>query len=136
MLFMTKSGVIRSDRQGDGHYLAKRGNRLHLGIDYEIKPFEEVYAPFDCYIVRIAKPYANEHYSGLVLQSKYFAIKSFYFEPIMDLIRTNVKAGTIIGYAQDIANKYNVNKKEEDKMDNHIHVEVDNMDISIIMGKL
>jgi len=127
---MTESGKIRSDSKGDGHYLAPRGNRLHAGVDYEVTPGENIIAPFDCYMVREARPYAGEDYSGVVLQGKHIAIKVFYMEPFLYLIGKQIKAGTIIGKAQDISAKYG---KE---MTPHLHVQVETMNIDLLYGKL
>ena len=129
MLNLLKNQKIRSDSQGDGHYLAKRGNRLHRGVDYIVKPFEEVYAPFDCKVIRIARPYSGDtYYKGLVIQSDNIALKIFYISPVLNLIGKKVKAGTVIAYAQDISKKYS------EKMTPHIHVEVMDMNVEKLFG--
>ena len=36
---------IRSDAAGDGHYGAKRGHRLHFGLDLLCDPYQPIKAP-------------------------------------------------------------------------------------------
>ena len=131
MIEILKNCKIRSDSMGDGHYLASRGNRLHRGVDYIVKPYEEVYAPLNGRIVRIAYPYSNDlTYKGILFQAPNIALKIFYFSPIKSLLGKEVKAGQTIGYAQDISKKYGKD------MIPHIHVEVTDLNIDLLMGKL
>ncbi len=110
---------IRSDRQGDGHYGASRGHRLHNGIDYECIKGQKIIAPFDMRIVRIAKPYFNSDLSGIVWQHGASSGKMFYFLPKEELIGSSVKQGENIGKAQA------VNERYDDGMINHIHFQID-----------
>ena len=50
---------IRVDSEGDGNYGASRGSRRHNGIDYICVEGQEVRAPFNMLINRIAKPKAR-----------------------------------------------------------------------------
>jgi len=114
---------------GDGHYLAPRGNRLHRGVDYCVQPYEAVYSPLNGKIIRIAYPYTGDtYYKGILFQTPNITLKIFYFSPIESLLGKEVKAGQIIGYAQDISKKYG---KE---MLPHIHVEVVDLNIDKLIN--
>jgi len=131
MLTFTKNPKIRSDSMGDGHYLAPRGNHIHQGVDWEARPYEEIYTPIDCKIIRLAYPYVGDlYYKGLLIGNKYMRIKIFYISPLENIIGKFLKAGDIIGYAQDITKKYGKN------MTNHIHTEMDSFDLNLLVGKL
>lgn len=101
----TKMG-IRSDPAGDGHYLAKRGTRLHAGIDFLCEPGQPVYSPIAGYVTRHAYPYTNDyHFRGIVIQGSWCRIKLLYVIPKL-YFGIIVSAGEIIATAQDISSKY------------------------------
>lgn len=132
-MFNPTGRQIRTDSRGSGHYGSSRGaGKMHKGTDFICEPGQEVRAPISGHIVRIAKPYGRnsqgslEHalpeYSGVLIQNETMAVKMFYFEPLAVLIGKRVKAGNIIGTAQDISEKYGPGMKP------HIHVQVDSID--------
>lgn len=118
-----KNGKIRNnDKWGKGHYGASRGNRTHNGLDIIAQPKQVIVSPVDGIIKRKAHPYANDlRYTGLLIEGsekhKGYSIKIFYMTPLNGIIGKIVKAGEIIGEAQDLANKY-------PGITNHIHIEV------------
>ncbi len=130
MLNVVDNPVIRIDKLGDGHYLAPRGERLHRGVDYVVVPGANVYAPVNGHIVRESWPYKDGSYSGVLFQGSSIAFKIWYFSPYLHLIGEKLKAGTILGKAQDISKRYGKD------MIPHIHIEVADMDLSLFMGKL
>jgi len=119
--------IIRSDSMGDGHYLAPRGNRVHLGEDFVVIPGENILMPFDGKLIREARPYPDSELSGAVIQGKIYTLKVFYFEPFLHFNDT-IPCGTIIGKAQDIRIKWG------SKMTPHIHVQVEHMAVSKVFG--
>jgi murein DD-endopeptidase MepM/ murein hydrolase activator NlpD len=110
-------GKLRSDAGGHGAYGASRGTRTHKGKDYEAEPGQYVFSPIDGTVERYARPYKDdENYSGIVIQGKNARVKMFYLNPLESL-GAEVKAGQIIGFAQDISAKYGGD------MTPHIHLE-------------
>ena len=120
--------IIRVDSRGDGHYLAPRGGRLHQGVDYVVIPDEHILMPFNGYMVREARPYPDSNLSGCVLQSKDYTLKIFYMEPYLHLRGAFLNAGTVIGKAQDVREKYG------SSMTPHLHVELVSMNIDKLWG--
>ena len=131
MISPVASNIIRSDFKGNGKYGARRHKRFHRGVDYVCIPGEVVVAPISGVITRVAKPYANSIYSGVVLQGKDIALKIFYLEPCVALIGKDVSQGEFIGHAQDIS-EHEGNKG----MMPHIHVEVESMNVDILINLL
>lgn len=109
---------IRNDSHGSGYYRAKRGTRLHYGDDYICKPGQVIVAPMSGKIVRVAYPYRDKQYQGIVLENEFLAMKLFYFEPYQEHIGKMVLRGQDIGIAQDISLRYGKG------MIPHIHAEI------------
>ena len=118
---------IRNDSEGHGAYGASRGGRVHRGTDYICEPGQIVVAPISGTVMRVAKPYSNEAYSGLFIQGEKMAVKLFYFTPNV-LIGEGVEMGEPIGTAQDIS------KLHGPAMVPHIHLEIDSIDPEIFMS--
>ena len=108
---------VRNDREGQGHYKAPRGNRLHKGVDIVSKPNENVYAPIGG-IIR------NGIVSSIHRERKLVAISRGNEEVKLMYVSgnlpngTEVKKGDIIGVAQDTRALYNL-----PRMLSHVHVE-------------
>jgi len=117
---------IRSDAAGDGHYGAPRGNRKHNGTDYLCDPGQHIVAPIAGIFTRIAYPYPDKTYSGLVIEGKHLTVKMFYFDPLPDFIMLEIFQGQVIGVAQDISKRYG------GLMLPHIHLEIVNFDPAIL----
>ena len=113
---------IRSDSAGDGHYGSPRGSRLHEGIDFECVPCDGIFMPVTGKLKRVAYPYSDKSYSGVIINSDWCDIKMFYFEPDLDLIGKVVRQGDIIGKAQDITIRY-----PDQGMTPHIHLAITNI---------
>lgn len=111
---------IRIDSEGSGILGAPRGLKKHKGVDYECVAGQDVCAPFDMTILRVARPYAKGGMSGIAWRSGKSTGKMFYLEPNLSLVGQRVGAGEVIGRAQSISEFYNL-----PMMKDHIHFEVD-----------
>lgn len=112
--------AIRNDAAGQGHFGARRGSRTHQGLDLLATPGEPVMAPVTGTFIRSGRPYANDsRYRLAVIHGQGQEWKLMYVEPLATLKPGDrVKAGQVIGTAQDIAAKYGP------PMLNHVHVEL------------
>ena len=117
---VTKNNQIRTqDNHGSGHFGASRdnGKRKHAGIDIVALPNEPIYSPINGVVTRHPFPYGNDlKFKGIEIKDKDLVIKIFYLNPTITQ-GTSVKKGQIIGYAQDLTNKYK-------GITNHVHLEV------------
>ena len=111
---------IRSDSEGDGHYGSSRGSRIHRGVDFLADSGQEIVAPFDMTIKRIAYPYRDMTMIGIEWIRGKSSGKMFYFDPIIGLIGSEVKQDQVIGFAQGVSEYHNL-----PNMKNHIHFQVD-----------
>ncbi|MHA2068416.1 MAG: hypothetical protein ACXABY_28975 [Candidatus Thorarchaeota archaeon] len=110
---------VRTDASGDGTFGAKRGERFHLGTDFVADAGQGIVAPVDSqYRRKVARVYSGDPtYTGMELETKEFMITFFYVSPSINHLDF-VKAGELIGLAQDI------NAKHGDPMINHVHMQV------------
>lgn len=117
----TASNKIRQcDPFGCGTFGASRGNRKHEGEDYAVSPGETIFSPISGTVTRIAYPYASDmSYKGVEIKNDELTVKIFYMVATAK-IGSKIKAGDILGTAQNIAAKYG------SAMVNHIHVEIRN----------
>lgn len=121
---------VRVDAAGDGHYHAPRGGRLHKGVDLICEPGQEVFCPIDnAYFVRLADPYGDREYSGLMLKNDLMEVKMFYLEVLEKIKPQKLHQGTVIGIAQDITERYT------SAMTPHIHLEITSVDSLLFMDK-
>lgn len=121
LLGTSRRRVRKSDNWGSGQFGASRGNRPHLGIDLNYSPDEQVRAPFPMSIYRVSNPYSTSSYSGIAFAASSNNIdydgRLWYFEPNDDIIGKTVRKGQVIGYAQQINEKY-------PGMINHLHLQL------------
>ena len=129
---------IRNDAGGAGYYGAPRTKTSvtgqvtkykHLGVDYSCDPGQDIFMPATGLILRIANPYVNSPYRGLLIDTKRVRFKMFYVDPDMNLIGKVVKIGLVIGTAQDISLQY-----PGKGVTPHIHIEVVNCDPEILFN--
>ena len=111
---------IRVDSEGDGHHGASRGLRRHNGTDYLCDQGQEIRAPFDMVIKRIANPKANSPLSGIEWTTVKSSGKMFYFRPYKQIIGQEAIEGEVIGLAQSVSQDYGL-----PNMLDHIHFQVD-----------
>ena len=103
--------LVRSrDAWGDGHFGASRdgGGRKHEGIDLAVWPGTPIFTPTGCKVVRRAMPYADDtRFEGVLLRiAEGVELKMLYVLPDPGVIGLDVAAGTLIGRAQDLREKY------------------------------
>lgn len=106
------------DAHGSGQFGASRGHRAHHGLDIVAPAGAEVFSPIDGELVREALPYGDDQrYRGVLLRGsadwKGLELRIYYTE---GLLSGNVKAGMVIGRAQNLTLKY-------PGITNHIHLE-------------
>ncbi len=119
----TKCTQLRgNDPTGNGWFGAKRGKKLHRGVDYLTIPGENIFAVASGRI-RVGNVYENSTEMKLVeIKGKQdvhnVKAKQMY---VLPYVKTGdyVKKGQIIGVAQDIANFHN-----SEEMENHMHLTV------------
>lgn len=119
MISPTGKGV-RVDSEGNGNYGAPRGGRRHNGIDYLCDDGQDVTAPFNMMITRVAKPKVGSPLSGIAWETRRSRGKMFYFKPDQSLIGKWVKTGQVIGQAQSVSRDYGL-----PQMLDHIHFQID-----------
>lgn len=117
------------DNYGSGAWGAGRGNRKHLGVDYICVPSQQIYAPIAGKIVREARPYASDDYSGCLIEGEHMHVKIFYMTVADNLIGRFVEQGQAIGFAQDITLKY-------PGITPHVHLQVESIDPAIFTEML
>jgi hypothetical protein len=129
MKIISPTGLgVRNDAAGHGYYGAKRGTRLHMGMDFLCKYAQDVVSPIDGFVERIAYPYAGDRdYKGLVIRGSQLTIKLFYVAPWDWIIGTEIKQGDVVGMAQDISAKYG------GKMLPHVHLSIVAIDPEILL---
>lgn len=121
MLSVITPNRIR-DSWGEGHFGAKRGDRLHEGIDLAAYPGSIVLSPVKGVITKIGFPYdpSNKRkgwmrYIEIKVYDDY-RIRIFYVSPSLE-VSDRVAEGTPIGTVQDIRNVYR-------NITPHLHLEV------------
>ena len=111
-----------SDAWGSGHFGASRGSRTHRGIDYACYPGTGIHTRTAGKVTKLGYPYADDTSFRYVQVTDVHGLnhRYFYVYPAVG-VGDNVVAGEIIGFAQDIAGRYD---KPEKRMKNHIHYEI------------
>jgi len=109
----------RTDQHGSGQFGAKRGAKLHQGLDIEAQPGEEIRSPIEGDVLREALPYSDDSsFRGLVIRGtgewSGYEVKMFYVE---GLFCGRATPGAMVGRAQNLTFKY-------PGITNHIHLEV------------
>ncbi|RKX64802.1 MAG: hypothetical protein DRP42_05815 [Tenericutes bacterium] len=121
---------IRNDPAGSGVFKARRGPRIHKGVDLVCEPGDLVVAPLDGWITKIGYPYSDDlsyRYVEITSES-HLVCRVFYIEPTVEL-GSEVEAGDQIGFAQDVAARYKLDARggiryRTNQMLPHVHVEL------------
>jgi hypothetical protein len=109
---------IRRDSEGYGDFMAKRGKRLHRGIDLIGQPGKEIVSPIAGKFDRVYRPYHNDlRWRGAFIKGPHLWVGIFYVTPYDNLLGGSIKAGQPLGIMQDISDKYGKDMKP------HIHLE-------------
>lgn len=128
MRFVNPSGKgIRNDNKGLGHHGAPRGYRKHDGVDLMCEPGQDILMPIDGIITRVSMPYRDDkRWLGAYIVNPRIEIKMWYFIP--NLLGMELKAGTVIGTAQDIGEKY-------EGVTPHIHLRIVRIDPMLLFPR-
>lgn len=138
MKFISPTGKgIRNDSKGLGHHGAPRGGRKHDGFDFKCsKQFDvwthlgqHILMPMDGVIVRESLPDKDDlRWRGVHIVNPRIEIKMWYLKPDLFLIGRNLKAGTVIGKAQNIGEKYK-------GVTPHIHLRITKIDPMLLFSR-
>lgn len=120
---------IRSDSEGDGAFAARRGDKIHQGVDFEFDVGEDVACPATGRVSRIGYCYDDDlsyRYVEILTHNKKAIVRLLY---VLPMVRRGdfVNRGDIIGQAQNIRKRYSRSMK------NHVHCEV-RIDPTILKG--
>ncbi len=120
---------LRNDPLGLGFYGAPRGNnRKHGGCDFLCVPGQDVVCPIESgKIVRVAYPYNDQNFKGVLIEGRYLSVKLFYCDPWTHMLGKRVKRGEVVAIAQDISARYG---KE---MEPHIHLMITALDPEMLI---
>lgn len=122
MIFVNPTGMgIRNDSEGLGHHGAPRGSRKHIGTDFQCIPGQSIYMPVDGILVRESLPYYDDlKWRGVFVINPRIEIKMWYLCSSYKFGKF-YKAGSIIGAAQNIGEKY-------EGVTPHIHLRIVKID--------
>ena len=111
---------IRVDPEGDGHFGAPRGYRVHTGLDFLGEVGQDIVMPFDkAYVSRIVRPYVDtSEYMGLELVNNMFIGHLLYLVPNDNVVGSYLTMGEVLGTMQDITARYS------DRMRPHVHLDI------------
>lgn len=96
-----------SDKWGQGHFGAPRGNRIHTGQDYLCDPGSPIQSPISGTVIKHGYPYADD------LSFRYVRIEAengdihdvFYVSPLVR-VGEKVTEGDVIGTSQNLGERY------------------------------
>ena len=119
--------AIRNDTMGTGHFGAPRRDRKHNGVDFLCEPGQIVISPIDGFVSRIAYPYTSRLLKGLEIIGERVSVIMFYIEPAVNIQRSHVRAGEVIGTAQDVS------KAHGNAMKPHVHLKIERFDPMLLI---
>lgn len=113
----------KQDATGNGWYGAKRGNRLHQGVDVITLPDEEIFACMSGKVTKLGYPYKSSTKMRYIeIQAKvgnhHYKVWQMYVGPEVK-VGDIVEANQFIGKAQNVAGYHNSNT-----MKNHVHIQL------------
>jgi hypothetical protein len=117
--------VVRNDKWGDGTFGAKRGSKVHDGLDLVVVPGQPIFSMIDGAVEKYEQCYLSDaKWTGIQIANTQVRVELWYMEALPDLVRRFVQAGQMVGYAQNISEKYPPTEKIPHEMTPHIHVRV------------
>lgn len=121
----------KTDDYGSGEFGAKRGERIHQGIDYACYPGTEILCICVGKVTKLGYPYADG-IGGVQddIPYRYVEVtdgqdnrhRYFYVEPMV-MEGSVVTPGTVLGYVQNLQRRYGGNENRK-PITNHVHYEV------------
>lgn len=98
---------VRSDPAGDGHYHARRGSKLHRGVDYCCEPDAPVFSPVEGTITKHGCAYEDDLSWRYVQVTDASGLRHrlFYVELTLT-VGDRVYPESVVGRAQDISARY------------------------------
>lgn len=139
MIPPTRSGIIRKDAGGDGHFGARRsktddkGRTIHYrhrGTDWACKHKEEAISPISGRIFRPVQVYEKDsRWWGLEIINEFLVYHLYYLDKLPDIIGKTVDQKQLIGHAQDISKKY-----PGSGVTCHLHGEIKSINPEIFIG--
>lgn len=116
---------VRNDSAGSGEWMAPRGDRLHLGIDYVADPGDVIASPVSGEVSKYGYVYKGDYKFRYVevteTHSRRHRHRLFYTDLLAEVaVGSSVRVGEPVATVQDIREKY----PEEDGMLAHVHYEV------------
>lgn len=122
MIKMRDRDIRGWDDQGNGKYLAKRGDRQHKGVDLVTDINEPITSPCAGTVTKIGYPYDPQNikkghlrYVQVTDQDK-LKVRMFYVEPCVK-IGDKIEEDQIIGHSQDLTQIY-------PGITQHVHFEI------------
>ncbi len=111
--------VLRgNDRTGYGHYGAKRGSRLHKGLDIRSNVGELIFNPIDGIVSKVGRVYSRTaKFKYVEITNDIYRVRVMYVSPSVK-VGDRIYGKKIIGKAQDIS------KYHGGEMINHVHLEI------------
>ena len=98
------------DQFGSGRYGARRGSRLHLGVDYACWPGSLICSATDGTVTRIGQCYSEtdrQQYKLVEIETSDGALVRYLYVSPHVTAGQYIKHGQIIGSAQDLRTIYN-----------------------------
>lgn len=109
---------IRSDSEGDGHFMASRKGRRHKGVDFEVNPGMLLLSMCSGVVKRIGYCYSDDLLYRLIeIDAGRAIVRYLYVSPLVE-VGNIIEIGDVIGSAQNVAVRYTGDMKP------HVHVEV------------
>jgi hypothetical protein len=121
--------IVRNDKWGMGDFGARRagGSKFHDGVDLIVVPGQPVFSMIDGTVEKYEQPYATDsRWGGIQIANDQLRVEIWYISPHRDLVGKEVKAGEVVGMAQDISQRYNDPEKIQrlGNMTPHVHIRV------------
>ena len=119
---LTARLVLRNDPEGQGHFEASRGVRLHRGMDFFCDPTAIMEAPIEGIVTKLGFPYGDDlayRYVEITCEFDMTRHRVFYIQPGV-VVGDLVYLGNPIGSLQDVTIRY----PQYPRMRPHAHYEI------------
>jgi hypothetical protein len=117
--------VVRDDKWGKGHFGSPRGSKAHDGLDLVVVPGQPVFSMIEGVVEKYEQCYRSDpRWTGIQIANTQLRVELWYMEPLHIKVNQFVRAGELLGAAQNISTKYPPTPKIPYPMTPHIHVRV------------